>query len=233
MHKTLAKHHPNFNQSQPNGPTRSRLQPIPHGRARSTTSTSVAAIDIYNIHIVNKLYTQPVPTQDHPPPPPPSQSYALPGDICTTILHASCHKGTGVNADSIDIFIDLIQANIESTSINLNFILNQIYQNSLPPPIKQYFTDVHLVCLHKIPLTNQNFVLSASPQPSNASLPATLPTPSSVKSLLVTCSPSIMPLGPQTEQTSSLTQCNYKWRNTFSSPNQKASYQPARLSSLT
>ena len=73
--------------------------------AQATTSTSVASIDNsnINIHIVNKLYTQPVPTQNHPPPLPPSQTYALPGDICTTILHASRHKGAGVNADSIDI----------------------------------------------------------------------------------------------------------------------------------
>jgi hypothetical protein len=57
-----------------------------------------------------------------------------------------------VNADSIDIFIDLVQANIPSTSINLNFIFNQIYQNNLPPPIKHYFIDVYLFCLHKDPL---------------------------------------------------------------------------------
>jgi hypothetical protein len=57
--------------------------------AQATTSTSVAPIDNSNIHIVKKLYTQPVPTQGHPPPPPPSQSYTLPGNICTTILHAS------------------------------------------------------------------------------------------------------------------------------------------------
>jgi hypothetical protein len=92
--------------------------------ARAPTSTSVASIDNTNINIVNKLYTQPVPTQNHPPPPPPTQIYALPGDICTTILHASRHKRAGVNADSIDLFIDLVQANINSTSTNLNFIFN-------------------------------------------------------------------------------------------------------------
>jgi len=58
----------------------------------------------------------------------------------------------GVNADSIDIFIDLVQANIPYTLINLKFIFNQIYQNNLPPPIKHYFTDVYLFCLHKDPL---------------------------------------------------------------------------------
>jgi hypothetical protein len=57
-----------------------------------------------------------------------------------------------MNADSIDIFIDLVQANIESTSINLNFIFNRIYQNNLPPPIKRYFAEVYLFCLRKDPL---------------------------------------------------------------------------------
>ena len=57
-----------------------------------------------------------------------------------------------MNTDSIDIFIDLVQANIPSTSINLNFIFNQIYQTNLPPPIKHYFIDVYLFCLHKDPL---------------------------------------------------------------------------------
>jgi hypothetical protein len=108
----------------------------------------VAPIDNSNIHIVKKLYTQPVPTQGHPPPPPPSQSYVLPGNICTTILHASCNKGAGVNADSIDIFIDLVQAQFPSTSKNLNFIIQQIYQNN----IRRYFTNVYLFCLHKDPL---------------------------------------------------------------------------------
>ena len=177
--------------------------------ARATASTSVASIENSNINIVNKLYTQPVPIQNHPPPPPPSQPYALSSNIFTTILHASRHKGAGLNADSIDVFIDLVQANINSTSINLNFILNQIYQNNLPPPIKHYFTDVYLFCLHNDPLNNQNFDHSASPHPSAAKTPATSPTPSA-KSLPTTCPPSIMPLEPQLEQTLSSTQCNYK-----------------------
>jgi hypothetical protein len=105
--------------------------------AQATTSTSVAPIDNSNSHIVKKLYsTQPVPTQGHSPSPRPSQSYALPGNICTTILHASRNKGAKVNADSIDIFIDLVQAQFPSTSKNLNFIFQQIYQNNLPPPIR-------------------------------------------------------------------------------------------------
>jgi hypothetical protein len=57
-----------------------------------------------------------------------------------------------VNANSIDIFTDLVQVNISSTSINLNFIYNQIYKNNIPPSVKRYFTDVYLFCLHKDPL---------------------------------------------------------------------------------
>ncbi len=119
---------------------------------RAVTATSVASIDTSNIAFVNKLYTHPVPDQHHPPPPPPPQTYALPGDICTTIQHASRHKGAGVNADSIDIFIDIVNANIPSVPTNLNFIFNQIYTSNLPPTIKCYFTNVYLFCLHKDPM---------------------------------------------------------------------------------
>ena len=119
--------------------------------ACSTTSTSIAPIDNSNINIVRKLYTQPVPPQHYPNKPPPPQTYSLPGDICTTILHASRHKGAGINADSIDIFIDLVQAKLPNIPTHLNFIFNQIYQNNLPPPITRYFTDVYLFCLYKDP----------------------------------------------------------------------------------
>jgi hypothetical protein len=121
----------------------------------ATTSTSVAAINNSNINIVCKLYTQLVPTQNYPPPPSPSQPYSLPGNICTTILHASCHKGAEVNADSIDVFIDLVQAKLPTIFDHLNFIFNHIYQNNLSPPITHYFTDVYLFRLHKDP-TNKS-----------------------------------------------------------------------------
>jgi hypothetical protein len=109
---------------------------------RATTATSVASINTSNIALVNKLNTRPVPDQRHPPPPPPHQTYPLPGDICTTIRHANHHKGAGVNADSIDIFIDGVNANIPYVPTDLNFIFNQIYQNNLPPESN---------CLHEDP----------------------------------------------------------------------------------
>ncbi len=57
-----------------------------------------------------------------------------------------------MNANSIDIFIDFIQAQFSSTSKNLNFIFQQIYQNHLHPPIRRYFTNVYIFCLYKDPL---------------------------------------------------------------------------------
>jgi hypothetical protein len=119
--------------------------------SRACTSSSVASIDSSNIRYVNKLYTKPVPAQNYPPPPPPTQQYALPGDICDTITHTNRHKGAGVNADSIDIFIDLVKSKLPSVPADLNHIFNQIYQNNLPPAIHRYFTDVYLFCLHKDP----------------------------------------------------------------------------------
>jgi hypothetical protein len=79
-------------------PTNSALplheQPPPLLLPPSTTPTSTLS--------TNSI--QPVLTHNNPPPTQPSQPYAFPGDICTTILHASRNKGAGVNADSIDIF---------------------------------------------------------------------------------------------------------------------------------
>jgi hypothetical protein len=97
---------------------------------QATTSTSTAPVDNSNIKIVRTLYTQPVLTQGYSPPNPPSQSYALPGKVCTTILHVSCHKGTEENVDFFDILIGLVHANLASTSVSINFIFNQIYQNN-------------------------------------------------------------------------------------------------------
>ncbi len=80
--------------------------------------------------------------------------------------------------------------------------------------------------------TNQNYTHLLSPLPFNASLQATLPTPSA-KSLPVTCSLSTMLLVPQMEAISSSTPCNYRLRNTFHNPNLQAPFHPAQLSSLT
>jgi hypothetical protein len=82
---------------------------------------------------------------------PPHQPYSLPGDICNTILHAAKNKGAGVNADSIDLVTTLVKSKITTIKHYLHFIFDLIYQNKLPQPIKRYFTNVYLFCLHKDP----------------------------------------------------------------------------------
>ena len=147
--------------------------------------------------------------------------------------NASRHKGAGLNADSIDVFIDLVQANINSTSINLNFILNQIYQNNLPPPIKHYFTDVYLFCLHNDPLNNQNFATRhphihplPKPQPRHPHLPRKV-CPPHAPLQLCRWNPN---WNKPYHQHNATTSKNY----ISPSPNQQASYYlSARLSSLT
>ena len=121
--------------------------------SRACASQSVASIGPHHIVHVNKLYTQPVPPLGHPPPAylPPHQPYSLPGDICDTIRHAAKDKGTGLNADSIDVFTSLLKHPTPSTEDDVRFLFNLIYQNSLPESVKCYFTDVYLFCLHKDP----------------------------------------------------------------------------------
>jgi hypothetical protein len=117
------------------------------------SSQSIATIGSHNISNVNKLYTQPVPPQNHPcsTPSTPSQPFSLPGNICKTILHAAKNKGAGINADSIDLFTTLVKCPIPTAKPDLHFIFDLIYQNKLPQCIKCYFTDIYLFCLHKDP----------------------------------------------------------------------------------
>jgi hypothetical protein len=119
--------------------------------SRACHSQSIATIGRDNIMHVKKLYTSSVPDLGYPDPNtiPNHQQYSLVGDICDTILHAAKNKGTGVNADSIDLFTSLVKCNIPTVKQDLNFIFNQIYRNNIPPIITRYFTDVYLFCLHK------------------------------------------------------------------------------------
>jgi hypothetical protein len=119
--------------------------------APATTSTSVASIDNSNIKIVEKLYTPLVSTNPYPPPPPFHQHYSLLGNICNRIKQAKNHKGAGINADLIYMFISLVNAKIPMMEENLHYIFKKIYQNIIPHKIKGYFSDVYLFCLHKNP----------------------------------------------------------------------------------
>ena len=42
-------------------------------------------------------------------------------------------------------------SNIPQVNDDLQYIFNQIYTNNIPPPIKHFFSDVYLFCLHKDP----------------------------------------------------------------------------------
>jgi hypothetical protein len=81
----------------------------------------------------------------------PTPTISLSGDICHTILISKKNKGAGINSNSIDHFVSLVKCTIPSAKPDLRFIFEQIYQNNIPLPIKWYFTDVYLFCLHKDP----------------------------------------------------------------------------------
>ena len=119
--------------------------------SRACSSQSIATIGPHNISHVHNLYTVPVPPRQFPPRIIPPQSYSLPGDICRTISLAAKNKGTGVNADSIDLFVSLVKCPIPTIKPDLRFIFDLIYRNQLPDEIRRYFTDVYLFCLHKDP----------------------------------------------------------------------------------
>ena len=121
--------------------------------ARACSSQTIATIGPSNISHVNKLYTPPVPDRLYPLPNSslPHQDYALPGDICQTILTSKKNKGAGINSDSIDLFITLVKKASAPVKNDIRFIFDQIYKNNIPPTIRRFFTDVYLFCLHKDP----------------------------------------------------------------------------------
>jgi hypothetical protein len=121
--------------------------------SRACVSQSIATIGPDNIKHVNKLYTEPVPDRGHPLPAIATQHqlYALPGNICETILTSKRNKGAGINSDSIDLFIHLVKKATPQVRQDIQYIFNKIYQNDIPPQITRYFTDVYLFCLHKDP----------------------------------------------------------------------------------
>ena len=131
------------------GKKTTRRHPTCGAKHRSCTTTPMATIDNSNINIVHSLYAQPTTNEGHPEPILPHQQYDMPGDICDTIRHSNRRKANGVNADSTDIFIDLVKTNIPQVLEDLRYIFNQIYINNIPTPIQHFFSDVYLFCLHK------------------------------------------------------------------------------------
>jgi hypothetical protein len=130
-------------------------------------TTSIASINNSNIKIVEKLYTPPVSTDPYPPPPPFHQHYSISSNICKTIRWAKKHKRVGINADSIDMFISLVNAKIPMMKEHLHYIFNKIYQNIILNKIKQYYSNVYLFCLHKDPNDKSELCPLAYLQPSD------------------------------------------------------------------
>ena len=121
--------------------------------ARVCNNNPIASIGAHNEPILHSLYAPPLPPLGHPTPPPKHahQPVHLPGDICATIKRASKCTGAGVNADSVDAFIDLATLNIASVNDDLRRLFDLVFQGLLPPSIAVYFTDAYLFLLHKDP----------------------------------------------------------------------------------
>ena len=91
---------------------------------QACTFNSIVTIDKSNISIIEGLYPPPVtPQQDAQNKiPRNTHNLHLPGDICNTIKHCSKNKGTGIFADSIDSFIQLVKLNNEQIQDNISHI---------------------------------------------------------------------------------------------------------------
>ncbi len=121
---------------------------------RATAFNKIATITHRNLHTVKKLHPPPcIPddTNSHTPIThfTNNQILNLPGDVCTTIRTSGKHKGTGLQTDSIDLFISLVKLNEPTTNKNIQQLFNHIYQGKIPTRAKHFFTDTYLFCLHK------------------------------------------------------------------------------------
>ena len=120
---------------------------------RACAFNKIATIDESNEKTVFGLYPPPVitDTNNHQPKPPNIQLLHLPGNICDTIRKSGKNKGTGILADSIDIFINLVKLKDTSINNNIQQIFNLIFQGNIPRIARAFFTDTYLFCLHKDP----------------------------------------------------------------------------------
>jgi len=100
--------------------------------SRLTSTNSIATITNSNITNVENLYIQPAPPRNLPNnQPTPIQTHHLPGDICHTIKHSNQNKGTGVYADSIDIFTTLIKKNDDQINNDVHSLFDLVFQGQI------------------------------------------------------------------------------------------------------
>lgn len=100
--------------------------------------------------MLQSMNKNPVSPHQHKQPHLPIQPYILPEDICNTIKHTARNKGSGINADSIDIFISLVNMKNDKTNENIHHLFNLISQGCIPPSVWRFFMDTYLFCLHKV-----------------------------------------------------------------------------------
>ena len=85
------------------------------------------------------------------PPQLPVQHHQLPGNICKSIIRGLKNKVLGATCDSMDVFIDLAVMHIKEVNDDLHTLFDLLYNNLIPKPIQQLFTDTYLFCLYKDP----------------------------------------------------------------------------------
>ena len=120
--------------------------------ARACRDTPTATIGPANISSVRQLYKTTKLTQGLVPPPTSAhQWHHLPGDIIKTIRSGGKKKGAGANADTTDLFMDLVSLNIAEVNSDLYELFNLAFNNIIPAQIKPYFSDSYLFCLYKDP----------------------------------------------------------------------------------
>ena len=112
----------------------------------------MADIRTHNIQTVHSIYHQPVKSLGHPTPPLTAhQRHHLPGDIYAFIKTGGNNRGSGVNADSIDAFIDLVSLNTTEINSDICQLFDLVYNNMVPVKLQYYLRDSYLFCLYKDP----------------------------------------------------------------------------------
>ena len=135
--------------------------------SRACASQSIATIGPTNLTHVKKLYTPTVPSLGYPHPSsfPTHQTYSLPGNMCDTIRHVARNKDAGVNADSINLFLSLLNALSQQYPRAFNFYLTSYtrtaYQKT-SSDTSQMFIYFSSIKIHLIP---QSYDPSECPLP--------------------------------------------------------------------
>ncbi|KAL7525782.1 hypothetical protein ACHAXR_001162 [Thalassiosira sp. AJA248-18] len=83
--------------------------------------------------------------------PPPSSDTNCRVTSAPTSDRNAKNKGAGVNADSMDVFVDLVKLNIAEVNEDIRQVFNLVFNAMVPVSIHPYFTETYLFCLYKDP----------------------------------------------------------------------------------